>query len=271
MWVTAADLAVCDVERVAGWGGQVISVRLVLAALGQAAMVARSRVIEFGVRNLALHAGVSYRTAARVLQLLRDEPDPLVDLVSRRYLWRADRYQLRIPGAYAEQARWRRRRAGRVEAVHWVFEVLGGVAGLVYAALTTLQAPGAAVARAARLSESATAAALRTLGEYGLAEHGPRGWARGPVSLAAAAAACGADSQHQDRRKLYERHRDRWRAKIESWFALSGPERWQEDDRPRVPVSDVLEHADPPTWVYDDAGPPGGLVVGGAARESVAP
>ena len=94
-----------------------------------------SSVIEFGTRNLALHAALSHRTVARVLRLLREEPDPLIDLVSRRQLARADRYQLRIPDRYVGSVRWRRRRAGRIEAIHPVFLALGGTAGLVYQVL----------------------------------------------------------------------------------------------------------------------------------------
>jgi hypothetical protein len=45
-------------------------------------MVSGSSVVEFGTRNLSLRAAVSHRTVARILQLLRDEPDPLIDLVS---------------------------------------------------------------------------------------------------------------------------------------------------------------------------------------------
>ena len=45
-----------------------IAVRLVLLALGQAAMVSGSSVLEFGCRNLALHAALSHRTVARVLR-----------------------------------------------------------------------------------------------------------------------------------------------------------------------------------------------------------
>ena len=44
-----------------------IAVRLVLLALGQAAMVSGSSVVEFGSRNLALHSALSHRTVARVL------------------------------------------------------------------------------------------------------------------------------------------------------------------------------------------------------------
>jgi len=101
----------------------VIAVPLVLLALGQAAMVSGSTVIEFGTPNLALHSAVSHQTVSRVLRILRDEPDPLVDLVSERRMARADRYQLRIPDKYADSVRWRR--AGRVEAA--LAPQLGGV------------------------------------------------------------------------------------------------------------------------------------------------
>jgi hypothetical protein len=70
-----------------------------------------------------------------VPELLRNELDPLADLVNRRQGARAGRYQLRIPDAYADSVRWRRRRAGRVDAVHPAFLVPGGTAGLVYQVL----------------------------------------------------------------------------------------------------------------------------------------
>ena len=170
--LTAILCAAEDPERVKGWGRRAIAVRLVLFALGQAAMVSGSSVVEFGCRNLSLHAALSHRTVARVLRMLANEADPLIDLVSPRRLARADRYQLRIPDRYADSVRWRRRRAGRIEAIHAVFLVLCGPAALVYQALDQLEARGGEVARAARLSASATSAALRVLAEHGLAERG---------------------------------------------------------------------------------------------------
>ena len=83
-WLTAILCAAEDPERVKGWGRRAIAVRLVLLALGQAAMVSGSSVVEFGTRNLALHSALSNRTVSRVLRMLRDEPDPLIDLVSVR-------------------------------------------------------------------------------------------------------------------------------------------------------------------------------------------
>jgi hypothetical protein len=75
---------------------------------------------------------LSHRTVSRILRILREEPDPLIDLVSPRRMARADRYALRIPDRYADSVRWRRRRAGRIDGIHPAFLVLGGTAALVY-------------------------------------------------------------------------------------------------------------------------------------------
>jgi DNA-binding transcriptional ArsR family regulator len=218
-WLTAVLVAAEDPERARRWGGRVIAVRLVLLALGQAAMVSGSSVLEFGCRNLALHAALSHRTVARVLELLRNEPDPLVDLVSRRQAARADRYQLRIPAAYAESVRWRRRRAGRVDAIHPAFLVLGGTAGLVHQVLDGTEVRGAEVARAARLSPSAASAALRVLAEHGLAERGRGGWRRGRAVLDDVAASTGAAEIHRERAERYQRDREGWRARLRQYQA----------------------------------------------------
>ena len=61
-WMTAVDCAIGDPERARRWGGRAVAVRLVLLALGQAAMVSGSSTIEFGRRNLALHSALSDRT-----------------------------------------------------------------------------------------------------------------------------------------------------------------------------------------------------------------
>jgi hypothetical protein len=218
-WMTAVACALEDPERVKGWGGQAIAVRLVLLAVGQAAMVSGSSVIEFGTRNLALYAAVSHRTVARVLELLRNEPDPLLDLVNRRQLARADRYALRIPGQYADSVRWRRPRAGRIDAVHPAFLALGGVAALAYQALDQAEACGAEVARAARLSPSATAAALRVLAAHGLAERGRGGWRRGRADLDDVAESTGAADLHRERAERYKQDRLGWRARLQRYTA----------------------------------------------------
>src|SRR5438270_3124273 len=177
-------------------------------------MVSGSSVLEFGTRNLSLHSGLSQRTVSRLLMMLRDELDPLVDLVNRRQAARADRYRLRIPDAYAESVRWRRRRAGRIDGIHPAFLVLGGAAALVYQVLDGTEARGAEVARAARLSPSATSAALRVLAGHGLAERGRGGWRRGTAGLDEVAESTGAAAIHQERAQRYREDRQGWRARL---------------------------------------------------------
>jgi hypothetical protein len=249
-WLTAVLCAAEDRGRVRSWGGRAIAVRLVLLALGQAAMVSGSSTIEFGTRNLALYSALSHRTVARVLRMLRDEPDPLIDLVSPRRMARADRYQLRIPDRYAGSVRWRRRRAGRVEAIHPVFLALGGTAGLVYQVLGPDEVRGAEVARTARLSASATSSALRVLAEHGLAERGPSGWRRGAVALADAAESTGAADLQREREERYRQDREGWRARLrqyasartapvtpgDGWLGLDDEDDWAAMVNSRWPV-----------------------------------
>jgi DNA-binding transcriptional ArsR family regulator len=217
-WRTAILCAAEDPQRVKNWGGRAIAVRLVLLALGQAAMVSgSSSTIEFGCRNIALHSCLSHRTVARALRLLANEPDPLIDLVSPRRLARADRYALRIPDRYAESVRWRRRRAGRIAAAHPVFLKLGGTSALVYQVLDQAEARGAEVARATSLSASATSAALRVLAEHGLAERGPGGWRRGPAALADVAESTGAAGLQREREERYRQDRESWRARLRTY------------------------------------------------------
>jgi DNA-binding transcriptional ArsR family regulator len=239
-WLTAILCAAEDPERVKGWGRRAVAVRLVLLALGQAAMVSGSSVVEFGTRNLALHSALSHRTVSRVLQILRDEPDPLIDLVSVGRMARADRYALRIPDRYAASVRWRRRRAGCIEAAHPAFLMLGGTVALVYEALGPEPARGAEVARGARLSASTVSVALRVLAEHGLAERGPGGWRRGPADLDDVAESTGAADLHREREERYRQDRESWRARLrqyqgararpvnerDGWWSLDDPDEY---------------------------------------------
>jgi hypothetical protein len=216
-WVTGTDCAAADPERVRGWGRRAVAVRQMLAAIGQAAMVSGSTVLEFGTRNLALHSGLGQRTVSRLLVMLREEDDPLIDLVNRRQAARADRYQIRIPDRYAESVRWRRRRAGRIDGIHPAFLVLGGTAGLVRQVLGADPARAAEVARAARLSPSATSAALRVLAGHGLAEPSRDGWRRGPASLDEVATSTGAADLHRERAERYRKDRESWRLRLRQY------------------------------------------------------
>jgi hypothetical protein len=182
-------------------------------------MVSGSSVLEFGTRNLALHSCLSQRTVSRLLRFLCNEPDPLLDVVTRGRMARADRIALRIPDAYADSVRWRRRRAGRIDGIHPAFLVLGGAAGLVHQVLDGTGARGAEVARAARLSPSATSAALRTLAEHGLAVRGRDGWRRGDASLDEVATSTGAADLHRERAERYKKDRESWRARLRQYQA----------------------------------------------------
>jgi hypothetical protein len=203
---------------------------------------------------------------ARVLVLLANEADPLIDLVSPRRLARADRYVLRIPGRYAGSVRWRRRRAGRIEAAHPAFLALGGTSALVYQVLDQAGARGAEVARAARLSASATSAALRVLAGHGLAERGPGGWRRGPAALADVAESTGAADLQREREERYRQDRDSWRARLrtyqgarqvpasarDGWWSLDDGDEY--DEMCRWPVlPDDFVRGPPPVEVPESA------------------
>jgi len=221
-WVTGTDCAAADPERARRWGRRSIAIRQLLAALGQAAMVSGSSVMEFGTRNLALRACLSQRTTSRLLRFLCEEPDPLLDFVTQGRMARADRIALRIPDKYAGSVRWRRRRAGRIEAIAPVFLVLGPAAALTYQVLDANPVCGAEVARAARLSASAVSAALRVLAEHGLAERGPRGWRRGPADLDAVAMSTGAADIQAEREERYQQDRATWRARLRTYQGARG-------------------------------------------------
>jgi hypothetical protein len=223
-WATSTDCAAADPERARRWGRRSVAIRQLLAAIGQAAMVSGSSVLEFGTRNLSLHSGLSQRTVSRLLRFLYNEPDPLLDVVNRGRMARADRIALRIPDAYAASVQWRRRRAGRLEAIHPAFLVLGGTAALVYQALDQAGARRAEVARAARLSTSATSAALRTLAEYGLAARGRGGWRRGDASLDDVATSTGAADLQREREERYKKGWDRNTSERGHGATRHGPE-----------------------------------------------
>jgi DNA-binding transcriptional ArsR family regulator len=182
-------------------------------------MASGSSVLEFGTRNLSLHSGLSQRTVSRLLAMLYAEPDPLLDVVNRGRMARADRFALRIPDAYMASVRWRRRRAGRIDGIHPAFLVLGGTAGLVHQVLDGTEVRGAEVARAARLSPSATSAALRVLAEHGLAERGRGGWRRGGAVLDDVAESAGAAAIHRERAGRYRQDREGWRARLRQYQA----------------------------------------------------
>jgi hypothetical protein len=100
-----------------------------------------------------------------------------------------------------------------------VFLVLGGTAGLVHQVLDGTEVRGAEVARAARLSPSATSAALQVLAEHGLAERGRSGWRRGAAALDDIAKSTGAADLHREREIRYKQDRQSWRARLRQYQA----------------------------------------------------
>ncbi len=78
---------------------------------------------------------------------------------------------------------------------------------------------GAEVARTARLSASATSAALRVLAEHGLAGRGPGGWRRGAVALDGVAESTGAADLQREREERYRADREGWRSRLRQYQA----------------------------------------------------
>jgi len=130
------------------------------------------------------------------------------------------------------------------------------------------EARGAEVARAARLSPSATSAALRTLAERGLAERGRGGWRRGAADLDEVATSTGAADLHRERAERYKQDRESWRARLaiyasarnavvaprDGWWPLDDESEWEALLFSRWPVlGEDLVRGPPGIWAQDRA------------------
>lgn len=244
-WCTAVWLAERDPVRCKGWGRRAPSIRLVLRALALASRLTGANTTAFGVRSLALMSGLSWRTVATALADLRDERDPLVDLVRRAVERDADVYALRVPHAYRDQATRYVWEAGRIETGHPAFLELGPVCALLYEALNARPARPVELQRRAVLSDSAVSKALVTLASYGLAERDPEGWQRGPATLDEVAKKLDAHTRFAERVTLYRKHRAEWHAFL---GVMGDPAEWPSS----AEIADSLA-ADPSNDV--DAGP----------------
>jgi hypothetical protein len=115
--------------------------------------------------------------------------------------------------------------------------VLGGVAAFTWLALDPEDPqPVSGVAADAHLSASAVGRALKVLAEYGLAEHGPRGWTRGPADLDDVARETGATALQREREAAYGEDRDDWHRKIASWQPPPA-QTIPEDPEPPLPLA----------------------------------
>src|SRR5665811_710455 len=155
------------------------SARWVLRALGEAAMKTGSRYVAFGVRSLSIATGLDHTTVAAHLRALRDEPDPLIDLIENDRGLAGDLYQLRIPDEIAGRATRMSWKAGKLHALRPVFRELGHCAAFVYEALE--QSGGRPqrsfdLTGATGLSRRAVYQALETLAGWHLVQPGDGRW-----------------------------------------------------------------------------------------------
>lgn len=174
-WWTALHLL--EHHRYQGRKG--IGARWVLRAMGEAAMKTGSRYIAFGVRSLSVATGLDHTTVAAHLRALRDEDDPLIDLIEDDRGLAGDLYQLRIPDDIAGRAARLSWRAGKLHALRPAFRELGHPAAFVYEALE--QARGRPqrsfdLTISTGLSRAAVYEALETLAGWGLVEPTRGGW-----------------------------------------------------------------------------------------------
>ncbi|MEV3927501.1 hypothetical protein [Actinomadura coerulea] len=195
------------------WGRRALSYRAILRAIGAAAQMSGSTLVEFGTRQLAYAAGVDHTTVCRALRVLRDGPYALVDLVADAQGVRADAYQLVIPDVVAAEAGWRRWKAGQIEAIHPAFRALGHPAAFVYESLGGEERPSHALAAAALLPRSTTHRALHILASHGLAERADTGgWRRGPADLDVIAIVTGAVQDADAQLQGHRADRELWHA-----------------------------------------------------------
>ena len=220
-WAGAVWCAERDPVRRKGWGRASTSIRLVLRALALAARLRGELEIDFGTRSLALMCGLSHQSVAAALQQLREEHDPLIDLITTAEGERADLYRLRIPHGYRLVARRRPWRAGRIEAGHPVFLELGPTAALMYEALSDAETRSVDLQEVAVLSHTATTQALAVLHDHGLATRGKTGWRRGPVDLDTAARHLDAFTRWHQRLETYREDRRQWHEFLENFDPLT--------------------------------------------------
>jgi len=148
-----------------------------------------SRYVAFGVRSLSVATGLDHTTVAAHLRALREEDDPLIDLIENDRGLAGDLYQLRIPDEIADHAARVAWRAGKLHALRPAFRELGHPAAFVYEALehakgaqrsfdlvTAWPVRPAAAVPVTGLSRRAVYEALETLAGWHLVEPGDGRW-----------------------------------------------------------------------------------------------
>lgn len=169
-------LVLLEQDRYPGRTGPAI--RMVLRALGEAAMKTGSRYIEFGTRSLDVASGLDHTTVAKHLRQLRAEDDPLVYLIENERGLLGDLYELRIPQEVAVRAGRQSWRAGKIRALRPVFRDLGLPAAFVYEALEhSAERPSSfELAGVTGMGRSTVYEALETLAAFNLVEQRGGRW-----------------------------------------------------------------------------------------------
>jgi hypothetical protein len=154
----------------------------VLRALGEAALKSGSRYVAFGVRSLSVATGLDHTTVAAHLRALRDEQDPLIDVIEKDRGMAGDLYQLRIPDQVAARAARIAWRGGKLHALRPVFRELGHPAAFVYEALEHTGRPERSfdLTTITGLSRRAVHDALHTLAAWNLIETRQGRWVLSP-------------------------------------------------------------------------------------------
>ena len=154
------------------WPGRTGLVRrMVVRAIGEAAMKSGSRYVAFGTRSLSIAVGVDQTTVAAHLRELRTEAEPFIDLIEDDRGLGGDLYTLRIPGGLVDRANRAAWPAGRMHALRPAFRELGLPAAAIYEALEAASEPlnSFDAASTAGISRSAGYEALETLSAWNLA------------------------------------------------------------------------------------------------------
>ncbi len=197
-WRTALELL--ELDRYQGRTGPAL--RMLLRALGEAAMKTGSRYIAFGTRSLDLACGLDHTTVAAHLRTLRDEEEPLVYLVENDRGLLGDLYELRIPDSVAARASRLDWKAGKIHSLRPVFRDLGLPAAFVYEALEQAKSRPTSFELAATtgMARSTVYDALKTLAAFDLVEQRAGRWSIvATTSLSMLAESLGCAEQMADR------------------------------------------------------------------------
>lgn len=205
-------MGLVEQERYAGRTGPAI--RMLLRALGEAAMKSGSRYIEFGTRSLDVASGMDHTTVAKHLRYLRAEKEPLIYLVENDRGLLGDLYELRIPEFIAARAARQSWRAGKIQALRPVFRDLGLPAAFVYEALehargrkTSFELVGDT-----GMARSTVYEALETLAAFNMVEQRSGGWAVvATTSLVVLAESLGCAAAISDRLHRHRLEREAFR------------------------------------------------------------